>query len=286
LRTYQEQIRSDIFTIPSFSPSSKVQRPSSAVTSGGTNASGVARLPVSEKTQITSDPASFHKEEASEPVAQFHVRSHVPELISANGYEKGVTDFSGLTIVGQLFHLYLLCERDGQLVVIDQHAAHERIIYQQLRSAYHEREIPRQNLLFPVSVEVTPEQAEILEKHGEDIETLGFTVVHFGEETWVVKSVPAIVKNVDPAELLFETLDKLRSGSSQKAVGIAGQIDYLLSSIACKAAVKAGDRLVPEEMLELLSQMQASEYFSHCPHGRPVVKVFSTQDIEKWFHRG
>ena len=194
--------------------------------------------------------------------------------------------FQGLTLIGQLFNLYLLCEKDDQLIIIDQHAVHERILYQQLVREYRERKIPRQNLMFPVSVEVRPEQAETLEKFEEEIRHLGFTVEHFGGETWVIKSVPAHVSYLEPAPLLFEIVDSLKVHSGQSLSGqVPSQIDDLLSSMACKAAIKAGDRLNPEEMLGLLSQMQDSTFFSHCPHGRPVVKIFANREIEKWFHR-
>ena len=160
----------------------------------------------------------MHKDKSAEPVPDFHFRTHSPEPLRKREHEEGVTDFSGLRIVGQLLHLYLLCERDEQLVVIDQHAAHERILYQQLRTAYEEKAIPRQSLMFPVPVEVTPEQSESLAKYRDDIEMLGISAEHFGEDTWVVKSVPAPVGNLEPAEILLEALEKLSSGSSRKAV--------------------------------------------------------------------
>jgi DNA mismatch repair protein MutL len=192
-----------------------------------------------------------------------------------------------LTLVGQLFNLYLLCEKGDQLVVIDQHAAHERVIYEELRRDYRQRNIPRQHLMFPVSVELSSGQAAIAESRGNDLALLGFQVEHFGEATWVVKSVPALVSHVDAAELLHETLEGLRSAPAGDARGvIAGGIDSLLSSMACKAAVKAGNRLTPEEILQLLAGMRGTGFFSHCPHGRPVIKTFVRREIEQWFKRG
>ncbi|MDH3328181.1 MAG: DNA mismatch repair endonuclease MutL [Desulfobulbaceae bacterium] len=286
LRAYQEQMRSDIFTLPVTSPDRKEEPSLSTGEAEVRSSSAASPRPVTEDAFLRSvNHPVGQSPQAAEPVPEFHVPPF-SSPVTHRGQDEGLADFSGLTLVGQLFNLYLLCERDEQLVVIDQHAAHERILYQQLRSAYQERDIPRQNLMFPAPVEVTLEQAETLEKYGEDIAALGFTLQHFGEETWVIKSVPALVGHLDPAELLLDTLDRTASVSDKKSTGIAARVDALLSSMACKAAVKAGDRLAPEEMLELLVQMQASEYFSHCPHGRPVVRVFSEQDIAKWFHRG
>jgi DNA mismatch repair protein MutL len=280
IRAYQDRVRSDLFTVlPSFVAENSGVEPS------GFSVPETGQERVFEKIPVPSGHVSSSQGISAEPPAEFHVLPHAAGSTSDHVPEQGGTVFSGLTLVGQLFQLYLLCERDGQFVVIDQHAAHERILYQQLSSAYHERKIPRQSLLFPVTVEVAHEQAETLGEHEEDIRRLGFIVDHFGDETWVIKSVPALVKNSDPAELLLESLDILRSSGGRKAGGLAAPIDDLLASMACRAAVKAGDTLAPEEMLELLAQMQSSEYFSHCPHGRPVVKVFSRREIEKWFHR-
>lgn len=195
-------------------------------------------------------------------------------------------DLTGLTLVGQLFDLYLLCEKGDQLVVIDQHAAHERVIYEELCRNYLQRNIPRQSLMFPVSVELSSSQAETMESRGKDIALLGFQVEHFGDTTWIVKSVPALVSHVDMAELLHDTLNRLRSASGGGGPDvIAPGIDSLLSSMACKAAVKAGNKLAPQEMLELLANMRDTGCFSHCPHGRPVIKAFGKREIEQWFKR-
>jgi len=285
LRGYQEQVRAEIFTLPA-KPTAREIAPAGPV--------GIKKVrPPPDTPRQPATDASYtrpgkcmedEKTFTAEPVPELYTQpSFPPETQSVQAED--AADFSGLSLVGQLFNLYLLCQRRDQFVVIDQHAAHERILYQQLRSSYQDRNIPRQNLLFPVPVEATQEQAEILELYGGDIMTLGFSVEHFGEETWVIKSVPALIGYLEPTELLFETLNNIASAGGRKAGGIAELVDDLLASMACKAAVKAGDQLTPEEMLKLLEQMQSSEYFSHCPHGRPVVRVFSKREIEKWFYR-
>ncbi len=171
-------------------------------------------------------------------------------------------------------------------MVIDQHAAHERILYQQLRTAYEQRAVAVQNLLFPVTVELGPDHADTLEQEAEAVAALGLTVEFFGDTTWIIKAVPAMVGKFSPQEVLFDILDGLaaRSGPS-RTEAVPECIDNLLASMACKAAIKSGNRLHPEEMLALLRQMEQSEFFSHCPHGRPVLKIFSRSDVEKWFRR-
>jgi DNA mismatch repair protein MutL len=195
-------------------------------------------------------------------------------------------EYGGLTLIGQLFSLYLLCEKDGQFIVIDQHAAHERLLYGQLLQGYRAASIPQQTLMFPATVDLTPAQAETLEQHGEEVATLGFQVEPFGDATHLIKAAPALVSHVEPGGLLREVLDGLRGPArTEEERPVPQAVDNLLASMACKAAVKAGNRLQPAEMLKLLAQMEAGEVFSHCPHGRPVLKTFTAQEVERWFHR-
>jgi len=195
-------------------------------------------------------------------------------------------EYGGLTLIGQLFSLYLLCEREGQFIVIDQHAAHERLLYSQLRQGYLAANMPQQALLFPITVELTPAQMETLEQRGEAVAAFGFTVEPFGGATYAIKAAPALVSHVEPRTLLREILDGLRGPvRSDFAQPVPQAVDDLLASMACKAAVKAGNRLQPVEMLKLLAQMEAGAMFSHCPHGRPVLKCFTAHDVEQWFYR-
>ncbi|XOF33438.1 MAG: DNA mismatch repair endonuclease MutL [Candidatus Electrothrix sp. YB6] len=203
--------------------------------------------------------------------------------------KSGFPEYGGLKLIGQFLNLYLLCEQEDRIVIIDQHAAHERILYQQLRTAYEQRAVTVQNLLFPAAVELGPDQADTLEQEAETVAALGLTVEFFGDTTWIIKAVPAIVGTLPPQEVLTDILDRLADGTDGTIADRPGTvpecIDRLLASMACKAAVKSGNRLHPEEMLELLHQMDKSKLFSHCPHGRPVLKIFSRPEIEKWFRR-
>ena len=195
-------------------------------------------------------------------------------------------DFTGLTLIGQLFALYLLCEKDGQFIVIDQHAAHERLLYNQLRRGYLEARVPQQTLLFPATVELSPARAETMEARGDEVAALGVRAEHFGDSTWAVTALPAAVSHEDPGALLGEILDGLRGPVRAEADRpVPRAVDDLLAAMACKAAIKAGNRLQPAEMLRLLAAMQADPVFSHCPHGRPVLRVFPAREVEKWFHR-
>jgi len=241
-----------------------------------------------------NDPAAVTAERTSGPVGTDSgllfladpepTFSTGPDAPSAPHPHPSPASDSGLILIGQLLNLYLLCERAGELVVIDQHAAHERILYSRLREGYARREVPVQNLLFPKTVELEPELAETAEKQKEAVREMGIRAEPFGGLTWIVKGVPAMLESLEPAETLREVLAALGPGRSREQA-LPERVDRLLAGLACRAAIKAGDRLCPEEMVALLNQMQNSEFFTHCPHGRPVMKTFTRQEIQQWFHR-
>jgi DNA mismatch repair protein MutL len=195
--------------------------------------------------------------------------------------------------IGQFMDLYLLCEakreNESYLVVIDQHAVHERILFENLKKQFAARQMPRQSLLFPKMLELTPEYAAVLEKHSEQIQQLGLVVDEFGGDNYIIKSVPAVISHLDPEEILTGILMEFSGPEYGQEKGQkradATRLDDILASMACKAAIKAGQSLNSLEMQELLKLMQESRAFTHCPHGRPVVRMFSSVDIQKWFHR-
>jgi DNA mismatch repair protein MutL len=225
--------------------------------------------------------------QAAEPEPQFHAQALLPcsstssispqDPSPVQPFLPTKKEQGKLRLIGQFADLYLLCELKDQLVVIDQHAAHERILYEQLKQHY-EQQAASQALLFPVTAELGPEQAELLEQEAATVAKLGLTAEFFGGSTWLIKALPAAVAHLPAEEVLDDILAWL-------AVKLPDCIDKLLASLACKAAVKAGNRLQPQEMLALLEAMGGSAFFSHCPHGRPALKIFSRQEVEKWFLR-
>ncbi|PIE73917.1 MAG: DNA mismatch repair protein MutL [Deltaproteobacteria bacterium] len=209
----------------------------------------------------------------------------LPVQLPVQMIEENEREYAGITYIGSLFDLYLLCEKMGRFVVIDQHAAHERILYGQLKKGYMEKSMPSQQLLFPVTVELGAGHLEVVERHAEKLQDFGLEAVPFGEATWVIKAVPAAMSALEPALIFEEILEGLQGQGLERGNIVAESIDHMLATMACRAAVKGGDRLEPEEIIGLLQQMEESEIFSHCPHGRPVMKSFSAREIEKWFHR-
>lgn len=285
MTAYQHSLRTSLFAAPAEQRpmarpvAREVAAPSSLPFAAMTTAEPVAAQPRQDAIPATASATPLRQETVSAPSVEA-----VPDRLPAHPVPAG--EYAGLTLIGQLFSLYLLCEKDGQFLVVDQHAAHERLLYGQLLQGYRSARVPQQTLLFPVTVELTPVQAETLEEKAGQVAALGLHAESFGGTTAVIKAVPALVSHVDPGSLLREVLDALRGPLRVEAARpIPQAVDDLLASMACKAAIKAGNRLQPVEMLKLLAQMEASAVFSHCPHGRPVMKVFSAQEVERWFHR-
>jgi DNA mismatch repair protein MutL len=292
VRRYQDTVRTDLFTSQT-SPEPQTQEDLISQTQPE------PVLPATPSTRpeqrnITSYPQSsiISREQSREPVAPSSpvMNLSAAEIFSDQNEPQQLTSsapaLEGMTLVGQLFNLYLLYEKNEQMIIIDQHAAHERILYQNLRKGYLTNTMPGQNLMFPVTVELLPDQVETIEKYPKELTDLGLTVEHFGDATWVIKSVPAMISHLNPKDILPEILDTLQTGKQKELSGtIPKSIDTILASMACKAAIKAGNKLTPQEMTALLVQMEDSEFFSHCPHGRPVIKTFAKNEIEKWFHR-
>jgi DNA mismatch repair protein MutL len=219
---------------------------------------------------------------AAEPVAPFTHTAADEDMVPES-----------LKPIGQFMDLYLLCEAQGEngsyLVVIDQHAVHERILFENLKKQFAARQMTSQSLLFPKMLELTPEDAAVLEKNSEQIQRLGLLVEEFGGDHYIIKTVPAVISHLDPEEILAGILMEFSGPEYGQEEGRkhadATRLDDILSSMACKAAIKAGHKLNKPEMQELIKLMQESRAFTHCPHGRPVVRMFSAADINQWFHR-
>ncbi len=187
-----------------------------------------------------------------------------------------------LIVVGSFHDLYIFCRNGNNLIVIDQHAAHERLLYEDLKKQYLQGRIASQNLLFPVTLELTVYQSQLVEANLDQLEAMGFSIRDFGATTWVLSGVPALAGSGSPQELFLEILGRFGSEGGR---GSGDRLEYILSTMACKAAVKSGDALSDSEIKALLERMVRADLFSHCPHGRPVVKVFNPGDIKKWFQR-
>jgi DNA mismatch repair protein MutL len=192
--------------------------------------------------------------------------------------------FTGLTYVGQVHKTYLVCEAPDELVLVDQHAAHERVAYGRLRAAHARRQMPRQQLLFPIPIEVDPAEAVAAAEASDVLGALGFEVARSGPSEVSVRAVPEPLKDADPKPLVREVLAELSEGAPLREGDLA-RVDHILATIACHSVVRAGDVLGRTEALALLAQLDDVDLASHCPHGRPVLLRLPRAEIERRFGR-
>jgi DNA mismatch repair protein MutL len=190
--------------------------------------------------------------------------------------------FSSLRYIGQLDRTYLLCEAAGELVLIDQHAAHERVAFQRLKDAHADRRVRTQRLLLPATVELDETLAALAAAERPLLETLGFEIDVAGA-VLTVRAVPDVLADASPARVLGEVLSELSAQGASELVH--DQIDHVLATMACHSVVRAGDVLSEREVRALLESMDGIDYRAHCPHGRPVLLRMSLAEIERRFGR-
>ncbi|MHB1423169.1 MAG: DNA mismatch repair endonuclease MutL [Gemmataceae bacterium] len=183
----------------------------------------------------------------------------------------------------QLYDSYLVVETDEGMLVIDQHALHERILFEQIKRRIQSGPLETQPLLIPEPVELTAEQAARTLEHREALSELGLGIEDFGGGTLLLTSYPALLGRRSPQTILRAVVDHLISKERTPSREVL--FNDLMSLMACHAAVRAGDRLTPDQMAALVEQRQLADDTHHCPHGRPTALLFSRHDLERQFHR-
>lgn len=183
----------------------------------------------------------------------------------------------------QVHNRYLVTQDEQGMVVVDQHALHERILYEQLRQRVEKDRLESQRLLMPEPIDLSPAEAAAAMENREVLAQIGIEVEAFGGDTVLMTSYPAMLANMRPAEVLRQVLEPLMAGGREPSA--RDLLDELLHMLACKAAIKAGDRLTPDEITALLEQRYHFQDTHHCPHGRPTALHFSRQQLDKMFKR-
>ncbi|MEM8734773.1 MAG: DNA mismatch repair protein MutL, partial [Planctomycetota bacterium] len=183
----------------------------------------------------------------------------------------------------QVHQRYLVTQDEGGMVVVDQHALHERILYEQLRTKSESRSLESQKLLVPEPLDLSPAEAAAALDSREMLASIGIGVEPFGGDTVLMTSYPAILGRMRPAEILRQVLEPLMSGGKEPSAREV--MDEIMHMLACKAAIKAGDKLAPEEITALLEQRDHYQDTHHCPHGRPTALFFSRDQLDKMFGR-
>lgn len=191
--------------------------------------------------------------------------------------------FSTLRVLGQFKRAYIVCEDASGLIVIDQHAAHERIGFERLRQLYQRDQKETQSLLFGQRIELDAVQSECLEEHLDFFAEAGFEIQSFGGSSYAIKSVPAVLEDADHEELVRDALAELETlGRSER---VEEAVESVLSRMACHSVVRGPTPLTDEECESLLEQMDEIDFRANCPHGRPVYYRIGLEELEKSFDR-
>jgi len=185
--------------------------------------------------------------------------------------------------VVQMLNRYLIVEMEEGIALIDQHALHERILYEQLKGRIQSGQLQTQRLLVPVPVDLLPNEFSCVSENIEFFKTLGLSVEPFGGNTVLISSFPAVLSKTSPVEILWSLIEPFLEWG--KKLEQEELLDKLLHNMACKAAVKAGDKLSAESMQHLIRLASAEINAHHCPHGRPSTIVLSREEIDKMFER-
>ncbi|MEO6970149.1 MAG: DNA mismatch repair endonuclease MutL [Chthoniobacterales bacterium] len=190
---------------------------------------------------------------------------------------------SQFQILGVLNKLYVLMENAEGLVLVDQHAAHERILFEELRRRMEEKGVPSQRLLLPQVIELAPRDAEWIERNLTTLQKMGLGVEEFGRHTFKLESLPPFLSGADPARLLQDVIDSLKSASNSTSPLRLGE--DMIAKTVCRHAVKANDYLREPEVEKLIRDLLACELPYCCPHGRPTMIQISLGELEKKFGR-
>lgn len=227
--------------------------------------SGYEPIPIQESQQLDSRTSEARKDSAvgAEETAPAHP-SGVPVL----------------RVLGQIGATYIIAEGPEGMFLIDQHAAHERVMYEKILAQMHANAVDQQPMLDPLVIELSPDELAIFEKSLEELNAIGYSVERFGESSIIVRAIPALVRGVDIAERLHMILHELVDGGSGDS-----WLDSVAISASCHTAIRAGQALSLPEMRELVAQLERCEHPRACGHGRPTMLHMSQLELERQFSR-
>jgi len=221
---------------------------------------------VPQRAESNSEPFSFS--------ADHGPRTQPPVVFAAE---------STLQAIGQLSNKYILAQGNNSLVLVDQHAAHERIRFEEIRRQFYAKALVTQALLIPIMLQLPPQDGLLLEQHQASWKKLGFVIDHFGGNDYSIKEIPAIIENCDVPAIIRDVLDEMAQ------FGRSGKLELFFNEVfermACHSAIRASQKLAPQEMQALLNQLSALDLQLHCPHGRPIIVEIPLEELDKRFKR-
>lgn len=233
--------------------------------------------------QVREVLAGYRELYATEPSVSATITAATPPVAYAQALPTN-QDFPLGFALAQLHGVYILAQNQNGLVVVDMHAAHERITYERMKSQFYQSQIQSQPLLVPINIALSQKEADLAEEHAESLRKFGLVLQRSGAESIIVREIPVILQRVDVVALVRDLLsDLIEHGCSDQ---IEAQANELMAGMACHGAVRANRQLTVPEMNALLRDMEATERSGQCNHGRPTWTALSMTELDKLFLRG
>lgn len=275
--------------------SQRVSTPRSTTSIGGRRATATPTVQTQRGQTSpvpTQEPADIGQEteapdtssEAQTPSTPTEVVVQPPQQQIPEGVNLSLLDFENVQLKANLFKTYIVAEAGDKIFFIDQHVAAERVLYERFVNQLKTDGIPVQGLLLPVTVEATPQQLGVLKIHGDIFKKLGFDLEEFGGNTILIRAIPSPLPTRVASQTVTDLLDKLPE-EPHTEVQFPEAIDNALVTLACKAAVKAGDTLDMKEMTNLIKELSEAKLPFNCPHSRPIIVEMGRDELERRFHR-
>ena len=255
-----------------------------------------------EKPFYREDSLWVNKSEEVAPFQQGNLSGAIRSMTSSHGFHSKISSspqqvmgfdkapipvsnliYSEFEPLGQLNNSFIIMQGEKGLLVIDQHVAHERILYERFRESAKEKKIEVQNLLFPLTVEFSPAETELLIFHLDRLQQLGLELETFGKNEFLLRSVPAILKNIDNEKLLRDTIELLPKDGDENI--LHEKYEDVLIMMSCRNAIKVNHPLNLDQIRKLISDLEQTSMPFTCPHGRPISLLFGMDDILKKFLR-
>ncbi|MDE0466283.1 MAG: DNA mismatch repair endonuclease MutL [Candidatus Poribacteria bacterium] len=241
-------------------------------------------VPTQEPADIEQESETVNTSETETPSTPTEVVVQPPQQQIPEGVNLSLLDFENVQLKANLFKTYIVAEAGDKIFFIDQHVAAERVLYERFVNQLKTDGIPVQGLLLPVTVEATPQQLGVLKIHSDIFKKLGFDLEEFGDNTILVRAIPSPLPTRVASQTVTDLLDKLPE-EPHTDVQLPEAIDNALVTLACKAAVKAGDTLDMKEMMNLIKELSEAKLPFNCPHSRPIIVEMGRDELERRFHR-
>lgn len=237
-------------------------------------------------TQPTTDELEEFRKSLTAKLEQQKEELFVPQITQGGVTQEQETaaqinPLEGAEVLAQARNLYIVAQSPAGILLIDQHVAHERILYDQLSNMYSK--VHAQRLIVPLTLNLGHREALILEHKLDDFRALGFEIESFGKDSFIVRSIPAIIVDKNYEQVLKDMIEELTELTITRRLLV--RREALITTSACKMAIKAGDKLSHEEMVRLISDLKHTSNPYLCPHGRPIVVCLSNHDLDKMFGR-